>query len=109
MTASKQKKRSNKRKTVQVNIWVDPSVKAELRKRSLAQGLSVSKIGGTGLEYFLNLDIQTQQGSVLQPMVKKAMRQQLRPHTWLLIRIAHGIELIIQLIYHCMKLHPATQ
>ncbi len=110
MTASKhQKKRSNKRRTVQVNIWVDPSVKAELRKRAYAQGLSVSKIGGVGLEYFLNLDIQTQHGSVLQPMVKKAIRQQLRPLVWLLIRTAYDTEVNNQLISNFLRLNPSTK
>lgn len=85
-------KRSNKRRTVPLMLWVKPSVKAELQHLAGGEGLSVSKTGAAFLEEAIRQKLHVQHAVLLQPIIEQAIRKQMRGIStrlaWLLVRIA---------------------
>jgi hypothetical protein len=89
-------KSSTKRKTVHVTLWTKPEIKAELRRLAQLNGLSVSQTGGAFLETALRQNLHEQHAALLQPMIKQAMREELRSFgnrlVFFLMRIAFASE-----------------
>ncbi len=70
-----------KRKTVHVTLWVKPVVKAELKRLAESEGVSVSKAGGAFLEKAIQTNIDMQYAALLQPVIQKAIAQQMRSYS----------------------------
>lgn len=87
-----QNKHVGKRRTVQVTLWVNPIVKAELERVAEQEGLSVSAAGGAFLEKALQRHVDMQYSALLQPIIETAIGKQIRLMStrlaWLLVRIA---------------------
>ncbi len=86
-------KRSTKRKTVHVTIWVKPEMKAELKHLADKDRLSLSKFGGTLLTEAIHQQLHIQHATLMQPIIESAIRKQMgliiTRLTWLLVRIAY--------------------
>jgi hypothetical protein len=72
---------SQKRKTVKVTLWVKPLVKAELERRAEQAGLSLSATGAAFLEKALQADIDMQYGTLLRPVIEKAIATHMRSYS----------------------------
>jgi hypothetical protein len=64
--------------TVHLDLWVKPIVKAELQRLAEQEGLSVSATGAALLEGALRQKLHLQQGVLLQPLIKQAIRDQMQ-------------------------------
>jgi hypothetical protein len=108
--------RANKRDTTKVKlihttIHLHPLVRAELERRAAAEFLSVSRVGASLLETAIRQDIHSQYNSLLQPMLKQIIREELRSFgnriVFFLMRIAFSAEqariLIANLINYIFK------
>ncbi len=91
-TARVQNRHVAKRRTVQITLWVNPIVKAELQRLAEQEDLSVSAAGGAFLEKALQRHVDMQYGALLQPIIESAIGKQIRSMStrlaWLLVRIA---------------------
>ncbi len=87
------RKRSTKRRTVHVTLWVKPEMKAELHHLAAKEGISLSQLGGTLLTKAIHQQLHTLHTSLMQPIIESAIRQQMgriiTRLTWLLVRIAY--------------------
>ncbi len=72
------RKRSNKRQTVQVNLWVRPQLKAELQRIAEKEGLSVSQTGGAALEEWVRQQLHIQHAVLIQPIIETTIRKEIR-------------------------------
>ncbi len=70
-------KRSLKRQTVQVTLWVKPAVKAELKRLAEKEGLSVSKVSGAFLAEAIRQRLSTQYAILLQPLIEQAINKRM--------------------------------
>src|SRR5690349_24679487 len=70
-------KRSTKRKTVHVTLWMKPETKAELQHFASKDGVSVSKFGGTLLEEAIHQELHIQHAVLIQPIIEQAIRKQM--------------------------------
>ncbi len=90
--ARSQNRSTPKRKTVHLTLWVKPVVKAELQRIAEQEGISVSAAGGAYLEKALQQHIDMQYSALLQPVIEKAVRKEMRGIStrlaWLLVRVA---------------------
>jgi hypothetical protein len=71
------RKRSTKRQTVQVNLWVKPQLKAELQRIASLEGLSVSSVGGAALEEWVRQQLHIQHAVLLQPIIETTIRKEI--------------------------------
>src|SRR5918999_5339263 len=67
-----------KSSTVHLDLWVNPIVKAELQRIAEQEGLSLSATGAALLEGALRQKLHLQQGVLLQPLIKQAIRDQMQ-------------------------------
>jgi hypothetical protein len=67
-----------KAKTVHLDLWVNPIVKAELQRIAGQEGLSMSATGAALLEAAIRQKLHIQQGVLLEPLVKQAIRTQMQ-------------------------------
>ncbi len=74
-------KRSTKRRTAQVIVWVKPVVKAELQRIAEQNGLSVSATGAAFLESALQQNLHTQHTALLDPIISKAIGKHMRSYS----------------------------
>ncbi len=74
---SRSQKHSNKRKTVQLNVWVRPQLKAEIERIAKLEGLSVSQTGGAALEEWVRQQLHTQHAVLLQPIIETTIRKEI--------------------------------
>jgi hypothetical protein len=81
-----------KQKTVQLTLWVDPIVKAEVTRRAEREGLSVSATGRGFLEKAIQTDLDLEYGALLTPIIEAAIDKRMRARdsrlAWLLVRVA---------------------
>ncbi len=89
MSASK---RSTKRKTTHVTLWVKPELKAELQRQAQEEGLSVSLFGGTLLEKAIHQELHTKHAALTQPLFDNAVKKYTAKLALLLARIAFTTE-----------------
>ena len=91
-----QNRSSAKRKTTHLTLWVKPVVKEELERIAAREGVSISSAGGTFLEKALQQHIDLQYSALLQPIIEKAIAQQMRSYSTriavLLVRVAFASE-----------------
>jgi len=87
------RKRSTKRKTVHITLWVEPEWKAEMKHLAAKDGLSISKFGGKLLKAAIHQELHIQHASLMQPIIEGAIRKQtglfITRLTWLLVRISY--------------------
>jgi hypothetical protein len=69
---------SNKRKTVQLILWVKPIVKAELGRIAKQEGLSLSKAAGTMLVRALDGHMDRHYNALLTPIIEAAIKKEIR-------------------------------
>jgi hypothetical protein len=83
-------------KLVHTTLHLHPLVRAELERRAATEYLSVSRVGATLLETAIRQDIHSQYNSLLQPMLKQIIREELRAFgnriVFFLMRIAFAAE-----------------
>ena len=79
-------------RSVPVQVWVCPIVKAELLRIASQDGLSLSAAGAALLERGLQQNVDMQYGALLRPIIETAIARQMAGIatrlTWLLVRIA---------------------
>ncbi len=87
------RKRSTKRKTVPLTLWMKPEMKAELQHLADKDRLSLSKFGGTLLTEAMHQQLHIQHATLMQPIIESAIRKQMGLFitrlTWLMVRIAY--------------------
>ncbi len=71
------KPHSQKRKTVHLALWVQPQLKAEIKRLADKERLSVSKVAGTLLEEAVRQQLHIQQAVLLQPLIEQAISRRL--------------------------------
>ena len=74
-------KRSTKRRTAQVIVWVKPVVKAELQRIAEQNGLSVSATGAAFLESALQQNLHTQHTALLDSIISQAIGKHMRSYS----------------------------
>ena len=91
-----QNRSTAKRRTVPLQLWVHPLVKAEIQRTAERERLSVSKVGAALLDKAIRQDIHSQYGALLQPMIEQTVRRELRTFgnriVFFLMRIAYAAE-----------------
>jgi hypothetical protein len=83
-------------KLVHTTLHLHPLVRAELERRAATEFLSVSRVGATLLEAAVRQDIHSQYNSLLQPILRQIIREELRAFgnrvVFFLMRIAFASE-----------------
>jgi hypothetical protein len=64
--------------TVHLDLWVNPIVKAELQRIAEQEGLSMSATGAALLEAAIRQKLHLQQGVLIAPIIKQAIRDQMQ-------------------------------
>jgi hypothetical protein len=64
--------------TVHLDLWVQPVIKTELKHIAEQEGLSMSATGAALLEAAIRQKLHIQQGVLVQPLVKQAIRDQMQ-------------------------------
>jgi hypothetical protein len=111
------KKDPAKVKLVHTTLHLHPLVRAELERRAATEFLSVSRVGATLLETAIRQDIHSQYNSLLQPMLRQIIREELRSFgnriVFFLMRIAFASEqariLIANVLHHILKRDGVAQ
>jgi hypothetical protein len=89
-------KHSTKRQTVKLTIWLKPSVYEEVQRIASHMQLSLSKTGATALEEWVHQRISKQQETLLYPIIRQIIREELRSFgnriVFFLMRIAFAAE-----------------
>ena len=76
-----QNKPTFKRKTVPLQLWVHPLVKAEIQRLAEREELSVSKVGAAFLEKAIRQDIHSQYGALIEPIIEQAIAKHMRAYS----------------------------
>jgi hypothetical protein len=69
---------SAKTTTVHLDLWVSPIVKAELQRLAEQEGLSMSATGAALLAGAIRQKLHIQQGVLIAPLIKQAVRDQMQ-------------------------------
>ncbi len=69
---------SAKTTTVHLDLWVSPIVKAELKRIADQEGLSMSATGAALLAGAIRQKLHLQQGVLIAPLIKQAIRDQMQ-------------------------------
>jgi hypothetical protein len=64
--------------TVHLDLWVNPIVKAELQRIAAQEGLSMSATGAALLAGAIRQKLHIQQGVLIAPLIKQAVRDQMQ-------------------------------
>ena len=95
-TPATHRKKSTKRKTVSITIWVNPVVKAELQRIAEQETISLSATASAFLEQAIKQDIHSQHGALLETIIDKAIAKHMRAYSnrlaSLLVRSAFSSE-----------------
>jgi hypothetical protein len=67
-----------KSSTVHLDLWVSPIVKAELQRIAEQEGLSMSATGAALLAGAIRQKLHIQQGVLIAPLIKQAIRDQMQ-------------------------------
>jgi hypothetical protein len=94
--ARSQKKPNPKRKTVQLTVWIEPIVKAELQRIAQAEGLTVSKTGAAFLKQALQNNVDMHYSALLTPIIETAIDKRMHARdnrfAWLMARTIFASE-----------------
>ncbi len=89
-------KRSSKRQTVKLTVWLKPPVYEEVQRIASLTQLSLSKTGATALEEWVHQRLHTQHETLLYPIIRQIIREELRSFgnrvVFFLMRIAFAAE-----------------
>ena len=81
-----------KHRTVQLTLWTNPIVKAEIQRRAKREGVSVSAVGAAFLEKALQHNIDLEYGALIRPIIESAIKTNLHVMSTrlalLLVRVA---------------------
>ncbi len=103
------KKHSTKRQTEATTVWLPLPLKAEAQRVAGQLGLSVSALGAKFFEVGLRQNIETQHATLLEPMVQKAIRTQMRRKTELDVLCQFDQSQILRLLYNILARLPDAQ
>jgi hypothetical protein len=67
-----------KTRTVQLTVWVQPVIKAEIQRLAAQEGLSISATSAAFLEKALQQHIDMQYSALLQPIIENAIKKQMQ-------------------------------
>ena len=95
-TPRSQNRPDHKRRTVQLTIWVEPIVKADIQRRAQREQLSISAVGAAFLEKALQQNTDLEYGALLRPIIESAIKANLQAMSTrlalLLVRVAFASE-----------------
>lgn len=107
-----QKRSSQKRRTVQVSVWVKPGVKDELERIAKREQISLSATAAAFLEKAIESDLHTQHEALYAPILRKELRQGLRASdnrlVMLLLRDAYASEQTRAIVTNILRLLPGV-
>src|SRR5205823_9348461 len=66
----------SKRRTVQLTVWVEPIVKAEVQRRAKRDDLSDSAVGAALLKKGMQTDLDMEYGALLTPVFENILRSE---------------------------------
>jgi len=99
-----------KRRTVQLTLWTNPIVKAEIQRIATREGLSVSAVGAAILEKALQQNVDLEYGALLRPIIESAIQANLQTMSTrlalLLVRVAFASEQTRSLVTNILKRQP---
>ena len=99
-----------KRRTVQLTLWTNPIVKAEIQRIAKREGLSVSAVGAAFLEKALQQNADLEYGELLRPIIESAIEENLQTMSTrlalLLVRVAFASEQTRSLVTNILKRQP---
>jgi hypothetical protein len=99
-----------KRRTVQLTLWTNPIVKAEIQRIAKREGLSVSTVGAAILEKALQQNADLEYGALLRPIIESAIQANLQTMSTrlalLLVRVAFASEQTRSLVTNILKRQP---
>ena len=99
-----------KRRTVQLTLWTNPIVKAEIQRIATREGLSVSTVGAAFLEKALQQNADLEYGALLRPIIENAIQTNLQTMSTrlalLLVRVAFASEQTRSLVTNILKRQP---
>jgi hypothetical protein len=99
-----------KRRTVQLTLWTNPIVKAEIQRIAKRERLSVSAVGAAFLEKALQQNADLEYGALLRPIIENAIQANLQTMSTrlalLLVRVAFASEQTRSLVTNILKRQP---
>jgi hypothetical protein len=99
-----------KRRTVQLTLWTNPIVKAEIQRIAKREGLSVSMVCAVFLEKALQQNADLEYGALLRPIIENAIQTNLQTMSTrlalLLVRVAFASEQTRSLVTNILKRQP---
>ena len=99
-----------KRRTVQLTVWLNPIVKAEIERLAVQDGISVSAVGAAFLEKALQHNIDLQYGALLRPIIESSIKDNLQVIcnrlALLLVRVAYASEQTRSLVTNILSRQP---
>src|SRR4051794_30080718 len=102
----------NKKRTVELSLWVDPVVKDEISRRAKRNGLSISATGGALLQRALQESIDMEYGALLEPIIREEIRRSMRSYSsriaLLLVRVAFSAEQTRALVTNILDRQPGV-
>ena len=99
-----------KRRTVQLTLWTNPIVKAEIQRIAKREGVSDSAVGAAFLEKALQQNADLEYGALLRPIIESAIKENLQTMSTrlalLLVRVAFASEQTRSLVTNILKRQP---
>ena len=99
-----------KRRTVQLTLWVNPIVKAEIERLATQEGISVSAVGAAFLEKAVQQNIDLEYGALLRPVIASAIKDNMHAMSTrlalLLVRVAFASEQTRSLVTNILSRQP---
>jgi hypothetical protein len=99
-----------KRRTVQLTLWTNPIVKAEIQRIAKREGVSDSAVGAAFLEKALQQNADLEYGALLRPIIESAIQANLQTMSTrlalLLVRVAFASEQTRSLVTNILKRQP---
>jgi hypothetical protein len=102
----------DRRRTVELSLWVEPVVKDEIVRRARRNGLSISATGGALLRRAMQQSIDMEYGALLEPIIRQEIRKQMSAYSsriaLLLVRVAFAAEQTRNLVTNILARQPGV-
>jgi hypothetical protein len=102
-----------KRRTVQLTLWTNPIVKAEIQRIAKREGVSVSAVGAAFLEKTLQQNVDLEYGALLRPIIADEIKANLHAMSTrlalLLVRVAFASEQTRSLVTNILSRQPGKK
>ena len=112
LTPPTPRKRSRKRRTVQVAGWIPAPLKTELERLAREEKLSLSRIVGTLLAEGVRQKLHVQHAVLLQPIIETTLRREMRSYSHrlalLLVRTSYASEQLRGLVTNILARQPGV-